>query len=314
MSSTAVTSAGRRETALGEAREEAARLALGCLPGVERPEQVVAEDRQQRRGEREPGDERHRDRDGDAGPHRGDHLEVADAHREHAHDDGAGAGGDDRADPAHGGPRGIVPVAAARDLLAVAADEEDRVVGADAEHHHDEERGEGGADLPAGRGEEAEDAGRDDERAADRDQRDERRERRAVDREQDDDDEDDRHHRRAVGADLDRLEVVGADRGGARDVGLEAGRRRRDEMLAELLHDGRRLVARVGDVEVDDEDLERAVLAPEQRLELGAGVGGLGLGDRGPAARRVPRRSSPTRRTRRDTRGPRPSGRRRGGG
>ena len=252
-----------------EAREEAARLALVLLPGVQRPEEVVAEDRQQGRRQRQRGEQGHGDRDGDPRAHRRDHLEVADAHGHHADDHRARGRGDDRTDALHGDLGGVVPVGLVRDLLAVAADQEDRVVRPHAEDHHDEERLQGGGHLPAGGREEPQHALRHDERRADGRQRDERRERRPVDQQQDDDDEDDRDDRRAVGARLDGLEVVRADGRGAGDVGLEALRRGRAQVLAQLLDHGLGLVARVRDVEVDHEQLERPVIAAEQLLELG---------------------------------------------
>ena len=95
-----VTIPGRRDTARGQAGEEAVRIALGPLAQVKRPEQVVAEDRQERRRQGEAGDEGHEDRDGQRGPRGLDHLELAEGHRSEAHDHRGGARADDRADPA----------------------------------------------------------------------------------------------------------------------------------------------------------------------------------------------------------------------
>ena len=173
-----------------------------------------------------------------------------------------------------------MPVAVVRHLFPVAADQEDRVVGPDPEHHDHEEGLQGGGDLPAGGSQEAEHAQRDHEGDADRGQRDEGGEGRPVDRQQHEDDEDDRDRRGGVRADLDRLEVVGADGRGARHVGLQASGCGIGEVLAEKLDDGLGIVAGVRDVEVDREQLERAVGPPEQLLQLGTRVCGRGVRDR----------------------------------
>ena len=90
-------------------------------------------------------------------------------HGRQPHDDGRGRGRDHRADPADGDPDRVVAYCVAAQLLAEARDQEDRVVRADAEDEHDDERVEDRRQLPAALGQEAEYAAGDQERRPDRD-------------------------------------------------------------------------------------------------------------------------------------------------
>jgi hypothetical protein len=235
---------------------------------VARPEERGAEDDEEGRGEREAGGQR----DGDCERHRRadrlDEAEPGDGQGDEADDHGRRRRRDDGPDPGDGPlgrrrPRGRAPAAVGRpgQLLAVAADEEDRVVGADPEDEDDHERLDQRADLDARLGDPAQEAPRDEIGGPDRQERHEGRQRGPVDGEQDEDDEEDRHDRRAVGSLEDGGDVVGADPGRPGHANLEPGGRGRGGVVADP-GDGLVRALLEGDhVEPDGGELGGAVLA-----------------------------------------------------
>src|SRR5690606_14892811 len=77
-------------------------------------------------------------------------VDVGEGQAGQADGDGGGGGEDRRAGAGHRDPHGLVPVLVAVQLLAVAGDEQQRVVGADAEDQHHQHAGALRVDRQAG--------------------------------------------------------------------------------------------------------------------------------------------------------------------
>ena len=80
------------------------------------------------------------DADGETGPSPAVELSSAKTRHEQADHDGGGAGEDGRGGAVQGEGHRLVPVLVAAQLLAVAGDEQQRVVGAGADHQDGEDR------------------------------------------------------------------------------------------------------------------------------------------------------------------------------
>ena len=188
----------------------------------EGPEGAAAEDRQQRR---QQGQHRER-RAGD--PDRGDRAEaggavdLGDQQAEQGGDDGQGRGEDRRAGRFQRGPHRLVLVGGVVQLLAVAGDQQQRVVGAGAEHQHRHDRARLAVDRHAQLGDAVADRAREHLREDHRDQRDEEEDRRAVDDDQQEDHQADRGQQQGPVDPFEDFDRVGGEAGAAGDLRFEA--------------------------------------------------------------------------------------------
>ena len=233
---TTISAAGRRLTRAATCAQRRLGLRGGRLLG--RPEGARAEQREQRRQQGEGRGEHHRDPDREDRAEPVGRLEVGEQQDEHRRDHGrrprrrapARSWPAARASAASGGP----PRA---ELLAVAVDEQQRVVGPRAEDQDEEQHRPLGVDGdPAGLDQQVGDPARDQVGGADGEQRQQGEQRGAVDGEQEEEDEaEGRDQQRLAGLVGDLLEV-GGDPAGPGHVGGEAG----PPVLAEVVRGSRR--------------------------------------------------------------------------
>jgi hypothetical protein len=177
---------------------------------------------------------------------------------------------------------------AAAQLLAVAVDEQQRVIGAGAEDQDQEQEGALGVDGDrAGLDQQVGDADRDHVGGADDEQRHDGQQRRPVDDEQQDQDQaEGRDQQRLAGFACDLLEV-GGDSAGPGHVGAEAGAPVSGEVLADRFH---AFLDRAAFAGVDRQHDQRRFAVARQRpdpvgdrgdvAERGFGVGREGVDDR----------------------------------
>ena len=197
-------------------------------PGA-RPEPLAAEDREQRRQQRQPGEHAGEDADRRHGPERGRELRVGEGEGEHRQGDGQPRGEDRGPGAAHGARHRVVLVLDPVELLAVARHQEQAVVGRDPEHQDDQDRGAVRGDGRAGVGVEVDERGRHRVREEDDDERGQRHQHGAVDRPEQEQHEQRRHDQEPhvqlaedlLGVDREP-EVTGED--DSHPVGLVAGR------------------------------------------------------------------------------------------
>lgn len=237
------------------------------------PEPLAAEDGEQRRQQREPGEHPGEDANRRHRAKRGRELGVGEREDEHRQGDGQPRCEDRRPRAAHGARHRVVLVLYAMQLFAVAGHQEQAVVGRDPEHQDDQDRGAVGGDRRARVGVQVDERGRDRVGEEDDDKGGQCDQHSAVDRP-----EQEQHQQRGrdqepyvqlaedlLGVDREP-EVAGED--DAHPVGLVAGR------LADRLAP----VGRVLEVGGDDERGERetAVLG-DRRWGIGrSGFGGPG--------------------------------------
>ena len=243
----------------------------------EGPEGAAAEDRQQRRQQRQ-----HRERGaGDAD--RGDRAEaggavdLGDHQAEQGRDHGRRRGEDRRAGRFERGAHRLVLVGGVVQLLAVAGDEQQRVVGAGAEHQHRHDRARLAVDRHPQLGDAVADRAREDLGEDHRDQRDEEEHRRAVDDDQQEDHQAERGQQQGAVDAFEDFDRVGREAGAAGDLHLEAAAGVGDLVAPELDRvDDPFALAVALDVGGDD---RRLAVVRADRADEGGVVGGL-AGDR----------------------------------
>jgi hypothetical protein len=253
-----------------------------------RPEGALAEHREQGREQGEGREQHHRDPDRQDRAEPVGRFEVGDEQHQHRRDHRPGRGGERRRALAHRCGQRLGRRPPALHFLAVAVDEEQRVVGAGAEHEYQQEEGALGVDGdPAGVDRQVGDPDRDQVGRADGEQRQERQERRSVDEQQQDQDQRERRHQERLARFGGHPVEVGGDPGRAGDVGADPRNFVAGEVFADLddaAFDG----ARVGGVD-RQHDQRRFAVARERPdavdvlrdvAERLGGVGGEGVDDR----------------------------------
>ena len=201
-----------------------------------RPERAPPEGDQQRRHQRQPDGHHHDDAEREDRPHLAGRVEVREAEHEHRRDHDP-AGREDRRRRAQRGARHRrVDVAVAAQLVPEAADDQQAVVGARAEHQHDQDRRRLAADGGRARLHQAVDRARRDH-VRDRHHREHQRrdQRRAVGQQHQDEDEHHRDRQQRPVDPLDRGAAVGVE---ARRPGHEAADRVRGRLRRELADRG----------------------------------------------------------------------------
>ena len=260
------------------------------------PEGARAEDGEQGGEQGEGGGQHRRDPDRQDRAEPVGRLEVGDEQDQHRRDHGAARGGDRRHALAQGERQRLRRRPAAVELLAVAVDEQQRVVGAGAEDQHQQQHRPLRVDGdPARLDQQVGEADGDQVGGADDEQRRQRQQRRPVDeQEQQQDQAERRHQQRVAGFVGDPLEV-GGDPGRPGDVGADPGRHVVGEVAADPPHaagDG----AAVGRVQ-RQHDQRRFAVAGERADAAGdrgdvaerlGGVGREGVDDRRRAGDRQP--------------------------
>ena len=99
-----------------------------------RPEDPPAEDHEQRGQQGDHDQQGHGHADGEDRAEAGGRVEVGEGQAQQADDDGRGAGDDGRRGPVQRERHRLVPVLVAAELFSIAGDEQQRVVGAGADH------------------------------------------------------------------------------------------------------------------------------------------------------------------------------------
>ena len=252
-----------------------------CARGTAGQNAAPPERGQQRRQQRQAGDDHDRDPEREDRAHLARGVEIGQRQHEHR-DDHDPAGRQDRRPGALGGARHRLPhVLGPAQLVPEASDDQQAVVRARAEHQHDQDRRRLAAGVrDAGGDERVGQPARDDVGHPDDEDRDQRDQRRAVDRQQQQDEDAARDQQQRLVDALDGRAAVGLEAGLAGDVGVQArrvaGGRRHDR--ADHLHCrlGRRRAVvghqRAGQHEVVVRgDQQRPAGADVQRVLLTAG-------------------------------------------
>ena len=268
------------DEARGTSPEREARGTLGPGPGDRRPEGAPAQRREHGRQEREARGDHDPDAEGEDRAHLARGVEVGEPEHQHRPGDDRPGGQDRRSGALGGGDHRLVGVPRPAQLLAEPRDDQQAVVGARAEHQHDQDRGRLAADTgDAGGDESVHEAAGDQVGERDDEQRHECHERRAVGREQQQQEHADGDRQERLVDPLDRRAPIGLEAGATGDErpqpGLVAVGRRDDlaDRLDRLLGGGRRVVGhqdRAEDDAVVGGDEQRLTRAHVERVVLAA--------------------------------------------